>query len=492
MARMRTIRGAALLAMMAAGTGVTALAAAEMEPAPRQQFEHQGEVDALFAPWARSDSPGCSVAVTRDGRTVLERGYGMADLEQGVAIRPETVFNMASVSKQFTAASLLLLEQQGKLSVDDDIRKYVPEIPSYGKTITLRMLANHTSGMRDWPELLALAGWNWVDDVPPAWGLAMIARQKHLNFEPGSKYSYSNTGYFLMALVVERVSGQTLGEFADRHIFKPLGMLHSRFYDDRTMIMKNRAVGYLQRDDGSIGAWRPTYQVVGDGALLTTTGDMVLWERNFLEPRLGRDPAGLIAKMVEPTRLTGGKVSNYAFGLELGEYRGLKTVDHSGGIPGYRTFMLRFPEQKLSVQLMCNYSAVQIRKLAYGVAEAYLQDQFTAAAQPETKRNEPTKPASAPASQALPQFAGQYYSDELAATYTFTVDSAGLSSTVGYLAPRRWQASGTDRFVDAEEDGISIRFTRQGGPGGKISGFTLSEEDGIQALDFKRVTGSGR
>lgn len=487
MAGKRTIRGAVLLVALATGMGVAATAAAEMEPAPRQQFEHQGEVDALFAQWARTDSPGCSVAVSRDGRIVLERGYGMADLEQGVAIRPETVFNMASVSKQFTAASLLLLEQQGKLSMDDDIRKYVPEVPSYGKTITLRMLANHTSGLRDWPELLALAGWNWVDDVPPAWGLAMISRQKHLNFAPGSKYSYSNTGYFLMALVVERVSGQTLGEFADRHIFKPLGMLHSRFYDDRTMIMKNRAVGYLQREDGSIGVWRPTYQVVGDGALLTTTGDMVLWERNFLEPRLGSNPAGLVARMVETPRLTDGSASHYAMGLNVGEYRGLKIVDHSGGIPGYRTFMLRFPEQKFSVQLMCNYSAVPVRKLAYGVAEAYLQDQFIAAAPPETKRGERVQRASEPVGQALPQFAGQYYSEELDATYSFAVDGMGLASTVGYLPPRHWRASGVDRFED--EEGTSIRFTRQGG---KLSGFTLSQEEGIEALGFKRVAGNGR
>ncbi len=258
--------------------------------------------------------PGLRRRGQPDGNIVLERGYGMADLEQGVAIRPDTVFNIASLSKQFTAVSLLLLQEQGKLSLDDDIRKYLSEVPDYGKRITLRHLANHTSGLRDLPSVLALAGWNWLDAVPEAYALDVIARQKHLNFEPGSKYSYSNSGYYLMAVVVERVSGQRFSEFTRDHIFQPLGMLHSRFYDDRRMIMKSRAIGHMKLPGGGFGVWRPTYEIVGDGALLTTVQDMALWDRNFLNPKLGRNPQQLLADMTKVGVLNDGKPLDYALG----------------------------------------------------------------------------------------------------------------------------------------------------------------------------------
>ena len=442
-------------------------------------------IDALFAPWARSDSPGCALAITQDGRVTLERGYGMADLEQGIAIRPDTVFNLASVSKQFTATAILLLAEDGRLSLDDDVRKYVPELRKYGKTLTLRQLGNHTSGLRDYPELLALGGWNWVDDVPIARALDVIARQKHLNFEPGSKYTYSNTGYFLLAQIVQRVSGQTLAQFADERIFRPLDMLHTRFYDDRRMIVKNRAMGHLRDGGNGPAAWRPTYEVVGDGGVLSSVQDMALWDRNFIEPRLGRNPSALVAQLAEAARLNDGSRAEYGFGLELGDYRGLHSVFHSGGIPGYATFMLRFPALRFSVQVMCNQGGMPARNLGYSIADLTLADRLQGPVPPRPPKRSATANTSATAAVSaakLAEYAGRYYSDELDATHTVRVEGGTLAVQVGYLPEARLRATGADEFEN--EDEWTVKFTRD--RHGKVNGLTMSAER-VKGLDFARV-----
>jgi CubicO group peptidase (beta-lactamase class C family) len=471
------------IAVFLASAVLASVACADTPSGPQSLTK---QVDDLFAPWTRSDSPGCSMATTQDGRIVLERGYGMADLEQGVSIRPDTVFNMASVSKQFTTTAILLLEQDGKLSLDDDVRKYVPELRDYGKKITLRHLGNHTSGLRDYPELLGFAGWNWVDEVPVQRALDLISRQKSLNFDPGAKYTYSNSGYILLAEIVRRTSGKTLGPFADERIFKPLGMLHSRFYDDRRMIMKNRAIGhYRDRHDGDrLSVWRPTYEVVGDGALLTTVQDMALWERNFVEPRLGRDPQKLIASLTQPARLNDGSAVDYAFGLGVDDYRGLHTVSHGGGIPGYATYMLRFPEQRFSVQVMCNQGGLPARNLAYSIADLYLEGHFKAPAPVREPRRDPAaaqKNAIALSKAKLAELAGRYYSEELDATHVLRVEGDALVAQVGYLPPERLVATRADHFESGDE--WSVDFTRDGR--GQITGFTLSTER-ITGLGFSR------
>jgi CubicO group peptidase (beta-lactamase class C family) len=437
-------------------------------------------VDEIFKDWARTDSPGCSVAASQNGSIVLERGYGMADLEQGVAIRPDTVFNIASVSKQFTAASLLLLQEQGKLSLADDVRKYVPELPDYGKRITLRHLANHTSGLRDLPTLLALGGWNWVDAVPSEQALDVISRQKQLNFAPGAKYSYSNTGYYLMALIVERVSGQPFGEFTQQQIFQPLGMLHSRFYDDRRMIMKNRAIGHLKLAGGGFGVWRPTYEIVGDGALLTTVQDLAIWDRNFLQPRLGRDPQRLATDMVQAAELNDGSTPGYALGLMLGEYRGLPIVSHSGGVPGYATMLMRFPEQKFAVTVLCNVGGAPARAAAKAVADIYLDGQFPKGPETPVTRPQPqapTKAARQPSARELAKFTGVYVNEELSARYRLKVSGDQLVAVVGYLPPLPFYAVDAKRFYNEEND-LTMSFA-----GG---GFVLGTGE-VQGLTFARA-----
>lgn len=463
------------------------LASAHAAPATQPGIEPG--IDKVLQPWTRSDAPGCAVSVSQSGRVVFERGYGMADLEQGVANRPDTVFNIASLSKQFTSVAILLLAEQGKLSLDDDVRKYVPEVPDYGTKITLRQLANHTSGLRDAITLLSLSGWNWVDDVPEARILDLVKRQKSLNFEPGSEYLYSNTGYELMATIVERISGQPLGAFADANIFRPLGMLHTRFYDDRRMIMKNRAMGYLLKDDGTLGVWRPTYQIVGDGAVLTTVQDLAIWERNFLAPRLGQQPQQLVRQLTQPARLSNGKTIEYALGVEPGEYRGLKTISHSGGIPGYATNMLRFPEQQLGIYVLCNRGGLPAKTITQAIADLYLDGKFkggTPITLPiEDGARKPIEAAPKPAAAALvalEEYAGRYYSDELDTYYLFKAAGSKLVLTIGYLQDVPLLLVEGDRFSD--DDDLELAFSRDSQK--RIDGFSLSAGR-VKHIPFQRI-----
>jgi len=415
------------------------------------------------------------VSVVENGRVEYEHGYGMANLEQGTAIGPETVFNIASMSKQFTATAVALLVQDGELSWDDDVRKYVPEVPSYGTPITLRNLANHTSGLRDYTLLLELDGWNWVNDAPEEWVMDLIGRQKRLNFTTGSAYLYSNTNYFLLALVVQRVSGQTLGDFADQRIFRPLGMLHTTFADDRTLIMRNRADGYQEREDGTIGAWRPTSQLVGAGGVLTNVQDLALWERNFLHPSLGRDPQALVSELQRQGQLTDGSRIDYALGLLRQKYRGLDVVTHAGRVPGYTGNMLRFPGQQLAIFVLCNQGLVPAIELSKAAADIYLGERArgTAPTKPPLphRRFPPTPPStdanSSAANVNLAQFAGTYRSDELTSTHVFSVRNGLLRGRVGYLPEQAWRPVGPDEF---ESDDVKIKFTRDGA---RVNGLVL-------------------
>jgi len=443
-------------------------------------------IDPLFEPWTHSDTPGCALSITQDGVSVLERAYGLADLEQGVAIRTSTVFNVGSMSKQFTAAAILLLQEEGKLSLDDDVRRYIPELPAYGTPITLRQLAHHTSGLRDLPELLAYSGWNWVDDVPLARVLELLARQKRLNFAPGSAYSYSNSGYILLGEVVHRVSGQSLGAFSQQHIFEPLGMLHSRFYDHRSLIVPGRAAGYLKRDEGGYGAWRPTYEIVGDGGLLTTLQDLAVWERNLLQPRLGRDPRQLAAALMQPGTLNDGTPIEYGLALVSGDYRGLPTISHGGAVPGYKAFMLRFPEQGAAIHVLCNAGDIPVRALAKSVADAYLDGRFPRGpdAAPDGTAAAPAVGATKrmPSSESLRKYAGTFYSSEVEARQVIRIDGEGLAVTVGYLAPMHLARLDTEIFEGPDH----VRYTFTPARGGHAAGFEIDSE-GVRGLQFRRV-----
>jgi CubicO group peptidase (beta-lactamase class C family) len=334
-----------------------------------------GEIDALFARWDRDDSPGCALAVVHDGAIVYARGYGMSNLEHRVPITPDSIFHIASISKQFTDMCIALLAAEGRLSLDDDIRTHVPEIPVYGATITIRHLIHHTSGLRDMWDLLAMAGWRDDDLITEADMLWVASRQRALNFTPGAEYVYSNTGYALLALIVHRVSGQTLREFAHERIFTPLGMTRTHVHDDHSEIVVGRTQAYEQRKDGSLKVSIPVFDVAGTTSLFTTVEDMAKWDANFDHRQVGGD--AIIEQMLTTGVLNDGSELSYGFGLQVHQHRGLQLVEHSGADAGYRAHYLRFPSERVAVVCLCNLSTMAPRALALDVADIVLADRFS-------------------------------------------------------------------------------------------------------------------
>jgi len=333
------------------------------------------KVDKLFSEWDKPGSPGASLAVIKDDSVVYKKGYGYAHLEYDIPITPSTVFHVASVSKQFTAFAITMLTDQGKLSLDDDIHKHLPEIPDFGKTITIRHLIHHISGLRDQWELLAMAGWRLDDVITKEHILKMMRNQRDLNFEPGAEYLYCNTGYTLLAVIVEQVTGQSFREWTEKNIFKPLSMSNTQFYDDHERIVKNRAYSYSPVENNGFKKRRLNYANVGATSLFTTAEDMAKWINNFDDGRVGG--TNVIEQMHEQGVLNNGKKISYAFGLSIGKHKGLKTVSHSGGDAGYRSHVVRFPEQKFGVVILSNLGSMNPARLAGQVADIYLSDQIS-------------------------------------------------------------------------------------------------------------------
>lgn len=327
-------------------------------------------VDQLFAQWAGPDSPGASIAIIQNGKIIYSQGYGAANLEYGVPNSPATVFPLASVSKQFTAFAIYLLVQDGKLSLDHDVRKYLPKLHDFGKVITIRQLLHHTSGVRDHWNLLILAGWRPEDQITDDDVARLLFQQTELNFAPGDRFLYSSSGYTLLAMVVKQVSGKTLPEFAKERIFDPLGMAHTHFQDDYGIVVKDRAYSYARQPDGK-------YQYVAlssSSSLFSTVGDLARWDENFYTGEVG-GPA-LLAQMQEKGKLNNGNEIDYASGLEIGKYCGLRTVEHAGGDAAYRTNILRFPDQRFSVVVLANAGDVNATALSFKIADIYLEDRL--------------------------------------------------------------------------------------------------------------------
>jgi CubicO group peptidase (beta-lactamase class C family) len=327
-----------------------------------------GAIDRVFDSYRGTEAPGCAVGVARNGQTIHARGYGMANLETRTPISANSIFHVASVSKQFTAMSILLLERDGKLSLDDDIRKYLPEIPDYGATITIRHLLTHTSGLRDQWDLLAMARGRFEEDrITEADVMDILPRQKALNFAPGAEYLYSNTGYTLAGVIVKRVSGKSLREFAQDRIFRPLGMEHTHFHDDYTMVVPGRAWAYAPRP-GGFRASIPNYDTYGATSLFTTVGDLLRWQANFDSLQVG--DARLFEAMTTRGRLSNGDSITYGLGVVNDTYRGTRIVEHGGADAGYRSHLIKFPSLKLDIAIACNVSTAAPGTLARRITDA--------------------------------------------------------------------------------------------------------------------------
>ncbi len=347
-------------------------------------------VDKLFKAWDKPDSPGLALGVIKDGRFIYKRGYGMANLEHNIPITSQSVFRIGSTSKQFTAMCIALLEEQGKISVNDSIRKYFPEMPEYANDIRIRHLLHHTSGIRDYLTLWSIAGQRNDDFFIDPEVVDLIARQKELNFKPGTEFLYSNSGYFLLSEIVKRVTGKSMGVFAEEYIFEPLGMKNTHFHDDHTLIVKNRASGYAPLRGGGFRISMTTLGMIGDGGIFTCVDDLLQWDQNFYNNKLGKGGQELIDRILTPGKLNNDEELDYAFGLGIGDYKGLKMISHGGAFVGFRADMIRFPEQKFSVICLANMSRINPSQLARKVADVYLAGQFKEKA--AKKEKPPAKP----------------------------------------------------------------------------------------------------
>jgi CubicO group peptidase (beta-lactamase class C family) len=443
----KSVGVAVLAGLLIMATVAPALAAAD---------ETAAKVDKIFAAWDKTTSPGASLAVIKDGKIVYERGYGMAKLEDGLVNTPDRVFDIGSVSKQFTAACLAMLVRDGKVRVEDDIGKYLPGMPAYGKTVTVGHLLHHTSGLRDYNALLDLAGFRPDADSPTVEeAVEIIRRQKKLNYAPGEEYSYTNSGYFLLGQIVQRVSGKSLNAFAQERIFRPLGMTKTLFQDDHTQIIADRATGYTRPKGGGYKICMSSWDETGDGNVYTTVRDLALWDQAFYSGALGRDLMDLLQ-----TRggLNSGQTIDYAWGLVISEYKGLKVVEHGGAWVGFRAALVRFPEERFSVIILANLDLIDPSGLAFRVADIYLADRIKKAWKaPAPEPGEAVQAEFAVSPAGLESLVGNWEDIRFGQWMAVSLkDGQATADLIGRTF--RLKPVGPGRFIAAERGDVVIEF----------------------------------
>ena len=411
----------AVLAMLMWGTLPASQPPSMPAQAPVAAAQIPAAIDKIFERWDRPESAGCAVGVAHRGEVVYQRGYGMANLEYGVRIRPDTVFESGSVAKQFTAAAIVLLALDGKLSLDDPVRKYRPELPDFGTPILIRHFLNHTSGLRSqWP-MLSLAGRppgqavHTVDEI-----LELVGGYKELNFKPGDEHLYNNTGFTLLSVVVERVSGKKFDQFCQERLFKPLGMSHTQWRDDFTEIVENRATAYRQVANGQFRTNMSFTNVIGNGGLLSTVGDFLKWNENLDNPRVGG--RAMVDLMQTRGKLNDGFTIEYALGLNVTDYRGVREISHGGSTAGYQTFLARWPDERLSVVVLCNTTGSNPGGYAHQVADLFLAGKL---------KNPPAVKAAAVPADTLARLAGIYRETLTDAVLRVTYDANGKTVRFG-------------------------------------------------------------
>lgn len=433
------------------------------------------QIDQLFERWNRPDSPGCAAGVARGGRLVYARGFGSADLDHRIPIRPSTVFPVGSNSKQFTAMVVALLAEDGVLSLDDDVRRWVPELPVYSRPITVRDLLHHTSGLRDYNALRFLSG------TPPDWidldqVLALLARQRSTHFPAGEKFEYSNSGYVLARVVAERASGRSLRQLAREKIFVPLGMRSTTWDETGRRVVHDRATPFTA---GGREGWRRAFgaTLAGSGGLWTTIEDLTRWDESFYHHRLGKKDPELVRRALEPSppslEATRGAPEDsrggYGFGIFLGRHHGRPIEWHAGRGPGYVADVARYPQEHVAVFCLCN-ATIDTRLLARAIGDLVLG---APAAKPATSPAPVSAQLSAPpVAAALADYAGTYDCDELDNPYTLDVVGAALRLRTRIQPKGTLALAGPDRFVlPTEWFTLLFHFTRD--RRGRVIGFRL-------------------
>lgn len=411
-------------------------------------------VDAIFASMASPDVPGCAIGVSREGQVVVSRAYGSADLEHDVPLTPATIVEAGSVSKQFTAAAILLLVEDGKLALTDDVRRHMPELPHSGATITIDHLLSHTSGLRDWGAVAELGGWPRRTRLhTQSDAVEIIRRQQSLNYAPGAEYSYTNSGYNLLTEIVRRVSGKSLADFSRERMFVPLGMTSTSWRDDFRRVVKNRAIAYARTESG-FAQEMPFEDVYGNGGLLTTVGDLLIWNTALADGRVGKS---ITERLQQTATLNDGTPITYARGLFVERRDGSKVLAHSGATGGYRSWMARFPDRKLSVALLCNRADARSTQLGWQVADLFLPAKRPAAVAPPYDG---------------PERRGLFVNGRTGGSLTLSTSKAGLTLGDDNALP----PAGPDRFRD---DRGAVLFL---GP----DTFRATDQQG-QSVDYRRA-----
>lgn len=397
-----------------------------------QSGSRDAAVDKVFAAW-NTATPGCAIGIAENGVPILERAYGMADLEHSAPNTPDTIFEAGSVSKQFTAAAMILLVRDGKVSLDDDVRKYVPELPVYQAPVTIRQMLSHTSGLRDWGNLAGIAGMPRGSRVYTHGHVVdLLSRQTALNFAPGTRWSYSNSGYNLAAVVIARVSGMSFAEFSRTRLFQPLGLTKTSWRDDYTRLVPGRAVGYGM-SFGRFAQDMPFENVHGNGGLLTTVGDLLKWQAALASGTL---QGAVVADAQQAVvTLPDGRELHYGLGVFRGVYKGVPEVYHSGATAGYRAFLTDYPSAKLTIAVLCNAGNAAPATFVRQVSDLYLGDKANANAPRSTLLPEAEGPlvgvkvdaSYRPTVDDLAAFAGTYDSAEIETQFIARIDNGSLS-----------------------------------------------------------------
>jgi CubicO group peptidase (beta-lactamase class C family) len=424
-------------------------------------------------------APGCAAAVSLNGEVVFEKAFGLADMEHDVPNTPQTIFESGSVAKQFTAAALVLLQQDGKLSIDDPARKYIPELPDYGAPLTIRHLLNHTAGLRDWGTVLSLTGVGRGDRViSQDLAFDVITHQRALDFKPGAEYSYSNSGYNLAAIIVERVSKQKFPTFVEERLFKPLGMKNSSWRDDYQRIVPGRAQAYSRSGNGPWRLNMPFMNVYGNGGMLTTVGDWMKWNAMLDSHSLG---APLVAALETQAVLNDGRKIAYALGLEVSTYKGLKDVSHGGATAGYQAFLARYPDKKVSVGVMCNGTAPSAGMIAANITDEIFGPLPT----------NPPAPSANVSEDELKKFVGMWRNEKTHFPARFMVENGTPRWSGGRLIPQ-----GDGQFVGGNSK-LKFAFDKDGKPlsaeivddGGGVTRFAAEKQWTPTAEDLASFKG---
>jgi len=461
----RVLLLAALSVGLASGQGTAA----------EEQDDLGSRIDALFQPWSRPDSPGASIAVLRAGELLHAAGYGCAQLEYGVPITADTVFHVASVSKQFTAMAVALLAAEGRLSLDDELRAHVAEVPDFGQPLTLRHVLHHTSGLRDQWESFAIAGGRMDDVIRQSDILGLVARQRELNFPPGTRHLYCNTGYTLAAEAVARVAGQPFPEFARERIFEPLGMASTHFHDDHRRIVPNRAYSYAETGPGFENRVL-SYANAGATSLFTTARDAARWLDNFDHQRVGGPAA--FELLTQRGVLADGREIDYALGLVHGVHAGRATLSHGGADAGFRSALVWFPDTRLGIAVFSNFESFQPERTALQVADLVL------AGEPPPQQAPHATPSPASERRAKPQDAVDLPREALDATCGAYRGPDGILCSIertnrwlflccGERGRRRLYVESTSELVDGSG---ALRVTLEPDGDGHPRGLALEAE----------------